>query len=38
MGTPISGPDVKAMYPAFDVTPRELITAVITVKGVFPCD
>jgi len=26
------------MYPAFDVTPRELITAVITVKGVFPCD
>lgn len=35
MGFPISGPDVKALYPAFDVTPRELITAIVTGKGVI---
>lgn len=35
LGTPISGPDVKAMYPAFDVTPPELITAIITSKGII---
>ncbi len=33
-GTPISGPDVKACYPAFDLTPLHLITGVITASGV----
>lgn len=35
MGIPISGPQVKALYPAFDVTPRELITAIVTGKGII---
>lgn len=35
MGFPISGPQVKALYPAFDVTPRELISAIVTGKGVI---
>ncbi len=34
-GIPISGPEVKALYPAFDVTPRELITAIVTGKGII---
>ena len=34
MGTPISGPDVRGYYPAFDLTPPELVTAIITSKGV----
>ncbi len=34
-GTPISGGLVKAYYPAFDVTPPELITGIVTVGGVF---
>lgn len=33
-GIPISGKDVKAFYPAFDLTPRELITGIITAQGV----
>jgi len=33
---PITGPLVKARYPAFDVTPPGLITAVVTMRGVFP--
>ena len=33
-GTPISGTAVKAYYPAFDLTPRHLITGVITKAGV----
>ncbi len=33
-GTPISGPAVKALYPAFDLTPRELVTGIITSEGV----
>ncbi len=33
-GTPISGPDVKALYPAFDLTPPHLITGIITASGV----
>jgi methylthioribose-1-phosphate isomerase len=33
-GIPISGPDVKARYPAFDLTPPELVTGVITKSGV----
>ncbi|MEN6464628.1 MAG: s-methyl-5-thioribose-1-phosphate isomerase [Syntrophaceae bacterium] len=35
MGVPISGPEVKALYPAFDVTPRELISAIVTGKGII---
>ena len=27
--------DVKTFNPAFDVTPYELITAIITEKGIF---
>lgn len=34
MGTPISGPDVRGYYPAFDLTPPELVTAIISSKGV----
>ena len=33
-GTPISGTAVNAYYPAFDLTPRHLITGVITKAGV----
>jgi len=38
MGIPISGPEVKALYPAFDVTPRELISAIVTGKGIIYFD
>ncbi len=31
----ISSPGSKAMNPAFDVTPAELVTAIITDKGIF---
>jgi methylthioribose-1-phosphate isomerase len=34
-GVPISGEDVKALYPAFDLTPRELITGVVTKAGII---
>ncbi len=33
-GTPTSGPRVKAVYPAFDLTPRELVTGIVTSSGV----
>ena len=33
-GIPISGPDVKAYYPAFDLTPGDLVTGVVTKSGV----
>jgi methylthioribose-1-phosphate isomerase len=33
-GTPISGPAVKGYYPAFDLTPAELVTGIVTIKGV----
>lgn len=33
-GIPISGPHVKALYPAFDLTPRELVTGIVTSNGV----
>ena len=35
-GIPISGPKVKGFYPAFDLTPPELISAVVTSAGVAP--
>ena len=34
-GTSIAPPSVKARSPAFDVTPNELITGIITEKGVL---
>ncbi len=33
-GTPISGSAVKGYYPAFDLTPAELVTGVVTAKGI----
>jgi methylthioribose-1-phosphate isomerase len=33
-GTPISGPAVKGYYPAFDLTPAELVTGIVTTKRV----
>lgn len=33
-GIPISGSDVHAYYPAFDLTPADLVTGVVTRKGV----
>lgn len=32
---PIAGPDIKVFNPAFDVTPHNLVTAIITDKGVI---
>ncbi len=32
-GTPVTVPDAKVYNPAFDITPPELITAIITDKG-----
>lgn len=34
-GEPITGEKVKAEYPAFDITPPELITGIITTKGIY---
>ncbi len=34
-GTRIAKAGVKAYYPAFDVTPPELVTGVVTEKGIF---
>jgi methylthioribose-1-phosphate isomerase len=31
---PLLGPDVDLYNPAFDVTPAELVTAIITERGV----
>ncbi|MFZ5924235.1 MAG: s-methyl-5-thioribose-1-phosphate isomerase [Bacillota bacterium] len=35
MGVSIVAPGVTGFYPAFDITPPELITAIITDRGVF---
>jgi len=35
-GTPTAPPGMKVWNPAFDMTPAELITAIITDKGIFP--
>lgn len=34
-GIPNCAPGVKALYPAFDITPPELITGVVTDRGVY---
>ena len=33
-GAPISGPAVKGYYPAFDLTPAELVTGIVTASGI----
>jgi methylthioribose-1-phosphate isomerase len=35
LGHPIAPKNVKVYNPAFDVTPNELITAIVTEKGIF---
>lgn len=37
-GRRIAAPGIKCWNPAFDVTPAELITGIVTEKGVFPPD
>jgi len=32
-GAPVSGPAVKGYYPAFDLTPPELVTGIVTARG-----
>lgn len=34
-GTPITHPDIQAIYPAFDITPPELVSGIVTKNGVF---
>jgi methylthioribose-1-phosphate isomerase len=33
-GNPVATPGVQVFNPAFDVTPAELVTAIITEQGV----
>ncbi|MGV8081530.1 MAG: s-methyl-5-thioribose-1-phosphate isomerase [Syntrophales bacterium] len=33
-GVPITGKDVNGYYPAFDLTPRDLVTGIVTSRGV----
>ena len=35
MGTQTANSNVKGYYPAFDITPPELVTGVVTDQGVF---
>lgn len=35
MGTPTAAPEVSGYYPAFDITPPELITGIVTDQGIF---
>jgi methylthioribose-1-phosphate isomerase len=34
LGRPISGSAVKGYYPAFDLTPAELVTGIVTASGI----
>jgi methylthioribose-1-phosphate isomerase len=38
MGTPTANQNVKGYYPAFDITPPELVTGVVTDQGVLKPD
>ena len=38
MGTPTANQEVKGYYPAFDITPPELVSGVVTDQGVFAAD
>ncbi|PKN33696.1 MAG: eIF-2B alpha/beta/delta [Deltaproteobacteria bacterium HGW-Deltaproteobacteria-19] len=33
-GIPITGEDVKGYYPAFDLTPKDLVTGIVTSRGI----
>ena len=35
MGTETANREVKGYYPAFDITPPELVAGVVTDQGVF---
>jgi methylthioribose-1-phosphate isomerase len=35
-GIKLSGEKVKGLYPAFDLTPAELLTAIVTDRGILP--
>ena len=35
MGTPTANPNVRGYYPAFDITPPELVAGVVTDQGIF---
>lgn len=35
MGTPTANQEVKGYYPAFDITPPELIKGIVTDQGIF---
>jgi len=34
-GNPTTHPDIQAIYPAFDITPPELVSGIVTKNGVF---
>lgn len=36
MGTRVTMPGVKGIYPAFDITPPKLCSGVVTDRGIFP--
>ncbi|HFB66723.1 MAG TPA: S-methyl-5-thioribose-1-phosphate isomerase [Aeromonadales bacterium] len=38
LGQPITLADIKACYPAFDITPPQLVSGVISVEGVLSAD
>lgn len=38
LGKPTTEPGVKGFYPAFDKTPPELITGIVTDRGILPPD
>jgi len=38
MGHPTANQEVKGYYPAFDITPPELVTGVVTDRGVYSAD
>ncbi len=35
-GVATTPPGVRGLYPAFDITPSELVTAIVTDRGIFP--
>ena len=35
MGVKTAGEGVKGYYPAFDITPPDLITGIVTDKGIY---
>ena len=37
-GIRVTAPNVQGLYPAFDITPGELVTGIITDRGVFSPD